>query len=62
MTRSLVQPRSIEIGLDETSWLSKLMARLVRRSRMPSTDRLSDHLMRDAGLERVGGVTRQRMR
>jgi uncharacterized protein YjiS (DUF1127 family) len=58
----LVQPRSVEIRLGETNWLSKLMARLARRSRRPSTGRLSDHLMRDAGLERVGGVTRRRLR
>jgi len=58
----LVQPRSIEIVLDETNWLSRLTARLVRRWRRPSADRLPDYLLRDAGLERVGGVTRARRR
>jgi len=59
---SLVQPRSVEIGLGETNWLSKLMGRLARRWRRPSPERLSEHLLRDAGLERVGGVTRRRLR
>jgi hypothetical protein len=44
------------IGLGETNWLSKLIARLVRRWRRPSVDRLPDHLLRDAGLERIVGV------
>jgi hypothetical protein len=52
----------VEIGLDDANWLSKVAARLTRRWRKPSTDRLSDHLLRDAGLERVGGVTRRRLR
>jgi hypothetical protein len=51
----------VEIGL-ETNWLSKLMARMTRRRRRPSTDRLPDYLLRDAGLERVGGVIRHRVR
>jgi len=62
VTRSLVQPRSMEIGLGETNWLSTLIARMTRRGQRPSTDRLPDYLLRDAGLERVGGVTRRRLR
>jgi hypothetical protein len=58
----LVQPRSIEIGLGETNWLSRLMARLTGRGRRPSVDRLPDYLLRDAGLERVGGAIRPRRR
>jgi hypothetical protein len=52
----------VEIGLGETNWLSRLIARMTRRGRRPSTDRLPDYLLRDAGLERVGGVIRHRMR
>jgi len=62
VTRSLVQPRSMEIRLGETNRLSTLVARLARRWRRPPTDRLPDYLLRDAGLERVGGVTRRRLR
>jgi uncharacterized protein YjiS (DUF1127 family) len=52
----------VKIGLGETTWLSRTMARLARRRRRPSTARLSDHLLRDAGLERVGDVTRRQLR
>jgi hypothetical protein len=50
------------IGLGETNWLSRMMARLVRRWRRPSTDRLPDYLLRDAGLERIVGVIGRRPR
>jgi hypothetical protein len=53
---SLVQPRSMQIGLGETNRLSRLMARLASRWRRPSVDQLPDHLLRDAGLERIVGV------
>ena len=62
MTTLLMQPRSGRIGLVETNRLSKLMTRLARRLRRPSAERLPDYLLRDAGLERVGGVTRRRLR
>jgi hypothetical protein len=52
----------VEIGLRETNWPSKLMARLMRRWRRPSTEGLPAYLLRDAGLERVAGVTRRRLR
>jgi hypothetical protein len=52
----------MEIRLGETNRLSKLMARLARRWRRPPTDRLPNYLLRDAGLERIGGVTRRRLR
>jgi hypothetical protein len=52
----------MEIGLGETNRLSTLMTRLARRWRRPSTVRLPDYLLRDAGLERIGGVTRRRLR
>jgi len=52
----------MEIRLGETNRLSKLMAHMARRWRRPRTDRLPDYLLRDAGLERVGGVTRRRVR
>jgi hypothetical protein len=52
----------MEIRLGETNRLSKMMAHLARRWRQPRTDRLPDYLLRDAGLERVGGVTRRRLR
>lgn len=52
----------MEIRLGETNRLSKLMARVARRWRRPRTDRLPDYLLRDAGLERVGGMTRRRLR
>jgi hypothetical protein len=52
----------MEIRLGETNRLSKLMTHLSRRWRRPRTDRLPDYLLRDAGLERVGGVTRRRPR
>ena len=52
----------MEIRLGETNRLSKLMAHLARRWRRPRADRLPDYLLRDAGLERVGGVTRRRLR
>ena len=51
----------MEIRLGETNRLSKLMAHLARWRR-PRTERLPDYLLRDAGLERVGGVTRRRLR
>jgi hypothetical protein len=35
---------------------------LARRSRKPATERLPDYLLRDAGLERFGGVVRRRVR
>jgi hypothetical protein len=59
---SLVQPRSGRIGLDETNRLSTLMTRLARLWRKPSVELLPDYLLRDAGLERVGGMTRRRLR
>ena len=62
MNRSLVQPRSGAITLDELNWLLKAKALLTRRWRRPSVDRLPDYLMRDAGLERIGGLTRRRLR
>jgi len=57
-----MQPRSGRIGLGETSRLSKLMARLATRWRRPSVERLPDHLLRDAGLERIVGVIGRRPR
>jgi hypothetical protein len=39
-----------------------MLASLFARRRKPSADRLPDHLLRDAGLERVGGVIRRRPR
>jgi hypothetical protein len=62
VTSYLVQPRSLGIGLGGTKKVSGVMARLVRRWRRMSPDRLSDHLLRDAGLERLAGVTRRRTR
>jgi hypothetical protein len=59
---NIVQPRSFEIGLCGPNWLSRLLASLFARRRKPSADRLPDHLLRDAGLERVGGVIRRRPR
>ena len=38
------------------------MLRRRRRKQRLSADRLSDHLLRDAGLERVSWVTRDRYR
>ena len=52
----------MEIRLGKTNRLSKLITRLARRWQRLSPDRLSDHVLRDAGLERVGGVTRPRLR
>jgi hypothetical protein len=52
----------MEIRLGETNRLSMLMTHLARRWRRPRMDRLPDYLLRDAGLERVGGVTRRRLR
>jgi hypothetical protein len=52
----------MEIRLGETNRLSRLMARLARRWRKPSVELLPDYLLRDAGLERVGGVIRHRRR
>ena len=60
MNRSLIQPRSGTIRLDELNWLLKVKALLTRRR--PSLDRLPDYLLRDAGLERIGGLTRRRLR
>jgi hypothetical protein len=58
-----MQPRSAGIRLGEINWFSKLLAAMaVRRRRDPSTQGLSDHLLRDAGLERIGGQTRCRLR
>jgi hypothetical protein len=39
-----------------------MMARLARRRRRPSMDRLPDYLLRDAGLERIVGVIGRRPR
>jgi hypothetical protein len=62
VNRYIVQPRSRGIARDAT-WLAKLRAFVAaRRWRRPSTDRLPDHLLRDAGLDRIGGVTRHRLR
>jgi hypothetical protein len=52
----------MEIRLGETNWLLGLMARLARSWRKPSVELLPNYLLRDAGLERVGGVTRRRLR
>jgi len=58
----LVQLRSGRIELGEMNWLPRMMARTVRRWRRPSMDRLPDHLLRDAGLERIVGVIGRRPR
>ena len=63
MTQFVIQPRSTGVGLGEINWFSKLLAAMaVRRWRAPSVQGLSDHLLRDAGLERIGGQTRHRLR
>lgn len=63
MTQIAMQPRSSGIEVGGTNWLAKLLARVtVRRWRAPSTEKLSDHMLRDAGLERIGGQTRRRLR
>jgi hypothetical protein len=62
VTSLLVQPRSVAIRLGETNWLSRLIARLVRRWRRPLVDRVPDYLLRDAGLERIVGVIGRRPR
>jgi len=62
VSSSLMQLRSGRIELGETNWLSKLTGRMVRRWRRPSTDRLPDYLLRDAGLERIVGVIGRRPR
>jgi len=63
VTQYAVQPRSTGIRLDGTNRLSKVLALLfVQRWRRPPADRLPDYLLRDAGLERIGGQTRCRPR
>ena len=52
----------MEIRFGETNRLSSLVARLSRSWRKPSVGLLPDYLLRDAGLERVGGMTRRRLR
>jgi hypothetical protein len=52
----------MEIRLGETNRLSKRMARLARSWRKPSVELLPEYLLRDAGLERVGGLIRYRRR
>jgi hypothetical protein len=43
--------------------MSRLLVRLFARSRRrPSPDRLPEHLLRDAGLDRIGGRTIRRRR
>jgi uncharacterized protein YjiS (DUF1127 family) len=57
-----MRPRSRGVECRETSWLAKLraMLRWRHRKRRLSVDRLSDHLLRDTGLERVPAVMRHR--
>jgi hypothetical protein len=57
-----MQPRSSRIEVGGTSWLAKMLARVSMRRRVPSTEKLSDHLLRDAGLERIGGRMHRRLR
>jgi hypothetical protein len=63
LNSSSIQPRSSRIGRNATPSPAKLLARLfLRRWRTRSPDKLPDHLLRDAGLERVGGMVMHRVR
>lgn len=58
-----VQPRRSELAPGSHTLISRLWAAIFdRRHRKPSAQRLSDHLLRDAGLERIGGTIRRRLR
>jgi hypothetical protein len=63
VSQYVVRQRPSGVGLGGQSWISRLLAQMfARRPRRPATDRLSNYLLRDAGLERVGGVVRRRAR
>jgi hypothetical protein len=57
-----VQPRRSN-ALSGDHWISRWLVRLfARRRRRPSADHLAEHLLRDAGLDRIGGRTIRRRR
>ena len=63
MTVYVHEPRTIKTGRRESNRLWRLLRGvLAHRRQGPSTHRLPEHLLRDIGLQRIGGKIARRMR